>query len=258
MVVKKLIVYDASCPMCRIYTKGMVAADTTGNLSRIGNNELTQKDLLARLDRQRARHEIPLIDLDGGETLYGVDTWIHAIGHRNKQIKNLLSLNWLKAVLQKVYAFISYNRRIIITSAPGRWNLLDLQPDFRSDYRLAFILVVFSLIGVLFSSTNFSIWLPAAMALVVAQLIITCLYVFSAHADTLLQTMLDYAGHLGMSLLVGGIISAIGVTVGWSGLVLSGYALIIGQHFIRTYRLGLSPWLSVCFTVLAFLLLRLS
>ena len=254
---KKLIVYDASCPMCRLYTKGMVAADSSGNLSRIGNNVLTQKDLLARLDHQRARHEIPLIDLDGGETLYGVDTWIYAIGQRNKQIKSLLSLNWLKAILQKIYAFISYNRRIIITSAPGRWNLLDLQPDFRSDYRLAFLLVVFSLVGLLFATVNFPVWLPAALALVVAQLAITCLYLLR-HSDNFLQTMLDYVGHLGMSLLIGGIISAIGVTIGWPGLVLSGYALIIGQHFIRTYRLGLNPWLSVCFTVLAFVLLHLS
>ena len=223
-------------------------------MCRIGNNELTQKDLLARLDSRRARHEIPLIDLNGGETLYGVDTWIYAIGQHNKQIKSLLSLNWFKIILQKLYAFISYNRRIIITSAPGRWNLLDLQPDFRSDYRLAFILVVFSLVGLLFATVNFPIWLPAALALVVMQLAVACLYLLR-YSDNFLQTMLDYAGHLGMSLLVGGIISAIGVTVGWSGLVLSGYALTIGQHFIRTYRLGLSAWLSVCFTVLFFLLL---
>ncbi len=241
--------------MCRLYTKGMVAADASGNLSRIGNNELTQKDLLTRLDSQRARHEIPLIDLDGGETLYGVDTWIYAISQRSKQIRSLLSMNWVKSILQKLYAFISYNRRIIITSAPGRWNLLDLQPDFQPSYRLAFILVVFGFVGVLFAIVHFPVWLPAALLLVVAQLVSVCLYLFSTHSDTLFQTMLDYAGHLGMSLLVGGIISAIGVTVGWSGLVLSGCALIIGQHFIRTYRLGLSPWLSVCFTVLFFLLL---
>lgn len=251
---KKLIVYDVSCPMCRLYTKGMVAADTSGNLSRIGNNELTQKDLLVRLDSQRARHEIPLIDLDGGETLYGVDTWIYAISQRNKQITSLLSLNWFKAILQKLYAFISYNRRIIITSAPGRWNLLDLQPDFKTNYRLAFIGVVFSLVGLIFSAVRFPIWQPAALLLVVAQLTVVCLYLLSTQSDTFLQTMLDYAGHLGMSLLIGGIIVAIGVAAGWTGLVLSGYALLIGQHFIRTYRLGLSPWLSVCFTVLVFLL----
>ena len=242
--------------MCRVYTKGMVAADSSGNLSRIGNNELTQKDLLARVDHQRARHEIPLIDLDGGETLYGVDTWIYAIGQRNKQIKSLLSLNWFKTFLQKLYALISYNRRIIITSAPGRWNLLDLQPDFQTNYRITFIAVVFSLVGLLFNVLRFPIWLPAALALVIAQFAVVCLYLFSIQSDTRFQTMLDYAGHLGMSLLVGGIISAIGVIVGWSGLVLIGYALMIGQHFIRTYRLGLSPWLSVCFTILVFLLIR--
>ncbi|GAB4037834.1 hypothetical protein [Spirosoma jeollabukense] len=252
---KKLIIYDESCPMCKLYTKGMVAADTTGNLTRIGSGQLTQ-DTINRIDPQRARHEIPLVDLDGGDTLYGVDTWIYAFGQRNKQIENLLSMHWLKVILQKLYAFISYNRRIIITSAPGRWQLFDLQPEFRIGYRIAFILVVFGLIGGLLATTIFPVWVPAVVALIVSQLIVTSLYLFSLHSDDFLQIILDYAGHLGMSVLIGCLLSAIGLTTGWTLLVPVGYALMIGQHFIRTYRLGLNPWLSVCFTVLFFVLLR--
>ena len=252
---KKLIIYDESCPMCKLYTKGMVVADTTGCLTRIGSGQLTQ-DTIDRIDHERARHEIPLVDLDGGETLYGVDTWIYAFGQRNKQIENLLSLRWFKVILQKLYAFISYNRRIIITSAPDRWQLFDLQPAFRISYRLAFILVVFGLIGGLFVTFSFPVWPPAALTLVVSQLIVSSLYLFSLHNDNFLPTILDYAGHLGMSLLVGSLVSAIGLTTGWAALVLIGYALMIGQHFIRTYRLGLNPWLSVCFTVLFLLLLN--
>ena len=251
---KKLIIYDESCPMCKLYTKGMVAADTSGCLTRLGNGQVTQ-ETIKRIDKQRARHEIPLVDLDGGETLYGVDTWIYAFSQQNKQLKKLLSLNWIKSCLQTLYAFISYNRRIIITSAPGHWNLLDLQPDFRLDYRLAFIITVFGLVGGLAAIVHFPIWLPATLLLIISQLLIASLYIAKRPDGDFRQTMLDYTGHLGMSLLTGGFVSTIGFTTGWPALIQIGGALVIGQHFIRCYRLGLSPWLSVCFASLFFLLI---
>ncbi|MFD2571723.1 hypothetical protein ACFSUS_13845 [Spirosoma soli] len=251
---RKLIIYDESCPMCRLYTKGMVAVNSSGDLIRISNAQLTQ-ETINRLDTQRARHEIPLVDLDGGETIYGVDTWTYAFSNWNKSVGKLLSLKPLRALFKKLYAFISYNRRIIITSAPGRWNLLDLQPDFHAGYRIAFILVVFGIISGLFATVSLPIWPPAVLALVVVQLTIACLYLLRQHTDSFLQRMLDYTGHLGMSLLLGGAISAIGIVAGYTALIPIAYALTLGQHFIRTYRLGLNPWLSVCFTALVLLLI---
>jgi predicted DCC family thiol-disulfide oxidoreductase YuxK len=250
---RKLIMYDESCPMCRLYTKGMVAADTSGCLTRISSGELPNESVINRIDPQRARHEIPLIDLDGGETLYGVDTWIYAFGRHNQSLEQLLSLRWLRTALQKMYAFISYNRRIIITSAPGRWQLLDLQPDFHTGYRFAFILIIFSLTSALWLTGNASIWI--LLELIVCQLVLVRLYLLSQPSANILETILDYTGHLGMSLFLGTFVSTIGLTTGWPTLGLIGYALMIGQHFIRTYRLGLSPWLSVGFTALIFLLL---
>ncbi|WP_332369222.1 hypothetical protein [Spirosoma telluris] len=125
---KKLIIYDESCPMCKLYTKGMVAADTSGCLTRISNGEIDNKSITDRIDLQRARHEIPLVDLSGGETLYGVDTWIYTLGQRNQPLEKLLSHQWFKAFLKKLYAFISYNRRIIITAAPGAGNCSTFSP----------------------------------------------------------------------------------------------------------------------------------
>ncbi|WP_157618356.1 hypothetical protein [Spirosoma spitsbergense] len=251
---RKLLIYDASCPMCRVYTKGLVATDPSGCLSRISNDKLTDRELINRLDQQRARHEIPMIDLDGGKTLYGIDTWLCAIGQHSQQLKKLLSFGWVRVALQRIYAFISYNRRIIVTSAPGRWQLLDLQPDFRLNYRLPFILLVLGISGVLFSTINQAF--EPVTALVASQLISTTLYARVFKPGHFLETVLDYSGHLGMSLLIGGLFIKVGQVANVSAFVLTGYALLIGQHFIRTYRLGLNPWISVWFTALVFLLLR--
>ena len=246
---KKLIIYDESCPMCRLYTKGLVAADSSGCLTRLSNNQLTDKLLLSQIDQQRARHAIPMIDLDGGETRYGVDTWTYALGQPNQHTEKLLSINWLRAILQKLYAFISYNRRIIITSAPGRWQLLDLQPDFRLSYRLAFVVLVLSLVsGLYYAVAGSFAW--AVVMLLGGQLSVVSLYLRLTKRLPFLETLLDYAGHLAMSLLLGGIIMAIGLLVYSSTSVLIGSALTISQHFIRTYRLNLNPWLSASFTLL--------
>jgi len=253
---KKLIVYDGSCPMCRLYTKGMVEADRSGGLSRISNDQLMQESIVNRLDTQRARHEIPLVDLEGGETLYGIDTWAYAFGHRNERVEKLLAIGWFRTMLNQLYAFISYNRRIIITSAPGRWQLLDLQPEFRAGYRLAFIGIVFGCLTIMGTTAIFPIWFPAVVGLILSQMLITTLYLLITQTGNSYETLLDYIGHLGMSLLIGGSIATVGAMTDWPFLVSIGYALAIGQHYIRSYRLGLSPWLSVCFTVLAFLLLK--
>lgn len=250
---KKLVVYDASCPMCRLYTKGMALADSGSHLTRIGSNQLTDRAVISRIDPHRAKHEIPLVDLDGGETLYGVDTWIYAIGQRSGQLTNLLSLHWFRAFLQKLYAFISYNRRIIVTSAPGRWQLLDLQPDFRLNYRLAFVLLVMGLAGslhhVLFSSFGWPVFV-----LMGGQFSLVSLYIWLTKRPDFLETMLDYCGHLGMSLSLGGIVMATGMAWHWPTAILIGGALAISQHFIRVYRLGLNPWLSASFTALYLLI----
>ena len=250
---KKLIIYDASCPMCRLYTRGMVSADGSGQLTRISNDELMDTTVLDRIDRQRARHEIPLIDLDGGETLYGVDTWIYAVSQRSNQIGKLLSRNWLRVLLQKLYAFISYNRRIIITSAPGRWQLLDLQPDFRLNYRLAFVLLVMGVVSGLHYAVVGSFEWPV-FALLSGQIGLVGLYIWLTKRSQFGETLLDYCGHLGMSLLLGGLVIAISAYFNWPLGLLIGSGLAITQHFIRVYRLGLNPWLSASFTVLYLLI----
>ena len=244
---KKLIIFDAGCPMCRAYTKGLVAINK--NLDRIPNNAVTDASILNRLDRQRARHEIPMVDLNGGETLYGVDTWLCLLGERSRALSGLLPVRWFRRLLDFLYAFISYNRRIIITVRPGRWSLLDLQPEFRLNYRLLFIALVFGLVSGLHYVCHGALpWL--APILLGLQIGLVILHLYSTKHPDFFETLLDYGGHLGMSLLLGGLILTIGLSVAWPVLMPVGYALTIGQHFIRSYNLGLNPWLSVSFTLI--------
>lgn len=243
---KKVVIYDESCPMCRLYTKGMVAADRSGQLGRLGNHHLTDRVIISRLDEQRARHEIPLVDLDGGETLYGIDTWAYAFGQRSQLITRALTRSWLRAALRSLYAFISYNRRIIVATAPGRWNLFDLTPDFRPGYRLSFAVLTLALTVVAHTLVTGSLDVPFFLFLA-GQLLVAGAYI-RLHTDSdRLEPFLDYCAHVGLCFLIGGLPKLIGIMTGTDWLLPVGNALIIGQHFIRTQTIPLSPWLSVGF-----------
>lgn len=243
---KKLIIYDESCPMCDVYTKGMVAFDGSGTISRVGNNHLTDNAIVSRLDPKRAKHELPMVDLDGGETLYGVDTWVYAFGRGNELTRWGLSLNWLRLMLQTLYAFISYNRRIIFPPAPGRWDLFDFAPEFRPGYRLAFAGLLFAVTAVAHTTIGGFVDWPF-FAFLTGQVIVAGTYIRTRRGPDWLEPFLDYCAHVGVCFIVGGLPKLIGVIGGAEWLLPIGNALIIGQHFIRVNSLQLSPWLSILF-----------
>jgi len=72
----KVILYDDHCPMCALYTRGFVKWGVLDQQNRVAFTEagrlLNPEAPATQLDALRARHEIPLIDLAGGPTLYGV------------------------------------------------------------------------------------------------------------------------------------------------------------------------------------------
>jgi predicted DCC family thiol-disulfide oxidoreductase YuxK len=74
----KAILYDHNCPMCALYTKGFVKWQLLDKENRISFAQLDNQIFIERVDWYRARHEIPLVDLQGGQTLYGLEsctTW---------------------------------------------------------------------------------------------------------------------------------------------------------------------------------------
>ncbi len=135
---RKIIVYDNNCPMCQAYTKGFVKWGVLSAQNRVAFCELNPQQAGRYLDVQRSRHEIPLIDLAGGETLYGVDAMTYLIGRKIPFIGILMRNTMVHGFFKSLYSFISYNRRVITATAPAKGGL-DCTPDFHLRHRLAFI-----------------------------------------------------------------------------------------------------------------------
>ncbi|MES2132421.1 MAG: hypothetical protein V4506_08720 [Bacteroidota bacterium] len=131
------LLYDTNCPLCSAYTKGFIK---TGMLDE--NGRLSYEEGLntygTYVDADRSRHEIALVDTTNGNVKYGIDSLVYIIVTKFPFLKPLLHNRVLQFLLKKLYAFISYNRKVIAPSP----NYLSQScvPDFNLSYRILYIL----------------------------------------------------------------------------------------------------------------------
>ncbi|MGZ3757345.1 MAG: DUF393 domain-containing protein [Mucilaginibacter sp.] len=133
-----LILFDADCPMCNAYTKAFVA---TGLLPQDGRAayQLLNAETCPMVDRQRAVNEIALVNRNTGEVTYGINSLFKIFGTAIPVLRPVLAFAPLVWVMSKFYAFISYNRRVIIPAAEQAGNF-QYQPAFKLNYRLLYLL----------------------------------------------------------------------------------------------------------------------
>ncbi len=152
----KVIVYDDSCPMCQAYTAGFVKAGWLKERRGFAN---VSPELLAKIDFDRARHEIPLLDTKTGEVTYGLNALFLIIGERMPIFKPLFRSRWFRPLLYPLYQIITYNRRIIAGSGAPKSGC-DCAPDVNLFYRWLYISIAV-LGGVLLS---FPFWVSGGFA----------------------------------------------------------------------------------------------
>lgn len=133
---EKAIIFDKNCPMCALYTQGFVSAGMLKPENRVPFTCLPEA-YQGQIDIDRSRHEIALVDVQGGKTLYGLDSLLYLIGTRLPTLARIGRWKPLYIFFSWLYAFVSYNRRVII-QAPKTTGL-DCAPDFHAGYRGAFI-----------------------------------------------------------------------------------------------------------------------
>ncbi len=134
----KIIVYDDNCPLCAAYTSAFVK---TGFIDKEGRKDFSSisPELSAKIDLHKSVNEIPLIDTSSNQVWYGIDALLEIMGQKFPVIKTIGNIPPLKFLLQKLYKFISYNRRVIV--AASKKEGFDCTPDFNIRYRLLFLFV---------------------------------------------------------------------------------------------------------------------
>jgi predicted DCC family thiol-disulfide oxidoreductase YuxK len=132
-----LILFDAECPMCIAYTKAMVATGVLEDNGRAAYQHIAA-DACPIVDRQRAVNEIALINQTTGEVTYGIDSLFKIFGTILPILKPFFAFTPFVWLMRWAYAFLSYNRRVIIPA--GAADNYALQPSFKLHYRIAYLL----------------------------------------------------------------------------------------------------------------------
>lgn len=131
-----VILFDEECPMCYLYTKAFIK---TGMLPKNGREsyQRTPPHICPMIDQQRAANEIALVNTENGEVTYGIDSLFKIIGNAVPIFSPLFAFKPFRYLMAKLYAFISYNRKVII---PAATKANTVQPTFKVTYRLAYLL----------------------------------------------------------------------------------------------------------------------
>jgi hypothetical protein len=132
-----LILFDAECPMCKAYTRAFVTSGAACPL----------------IDKQRAANEIALVNLESGEVTYGIKSLFKVIGNSFPVFGPLFAFNPFVWLMSKFYAFIAYNRRVIIPAAKDDEAYV-YQPTFKLHYRIAYLLFTWFCTGYILTSYN--------------------------------------------------------------------------------------------------------
>lgn len=246
-----VIVYDAECPMCKLYTGAFVK---TGMLEVNGREAYTGMDpaIASIIDLQRAKNEIALIDRKNHTVTYGIDSLFKIVGNSWPLLQPLLRFTVFHWVMKKIYFFISYNRKVIV---PGQEfeSVNACTPDLNLYYRWVYILFTWlftsfilsgyaSLLQPLVPSGSFS----REFLLCGGQIVFQSLTVYLDRKDRIIHYLgnmmtVSFAG--GLLLLPSFLLSAFGVVtspyffLGWFALVVG---LMFLEHIRRVKLLGLS------------------
>jgi len=133
----KIIIYDDSCPMCKIYTGAFVNWGIIKKNNRMPFSKALDA-CVASIDLQKARHHIPLVDANTGEVLYGIQSLCYILAMRFPALKGLLLNKYFQLFWKPLYNLISYNRRVIAGSSAPQTGF-DCAPDFKLSQRLNYI-----------------------------------------------------------------------------------------------------------------------
>jgi len=237
----KILVYDDNCPLCTWYSGlfvkyGFLNADGRKPFSTLND------DLLSKIDFDKSRNEIPLVDISTNNVLYGIDALLEILDQKIPFIKATGNFAPLKWTLKKLYKLISFNRKVIVAKkcGPGR---IDCSPD--NNYLFRFIFLTVSLVfntlmllpihHLLFSKLSYyhlSIWeLQAAHF---AFVIVNCALAFTFSK----ARAYEYLGQVNMlALSVILLLSALMILefLLFSELILSAGLIIISAFIFKEY-----------------------
>ena len=194
----KAIIYDDTCPMCRWYTSEFVNAGILPENNRISFAELEGLGLVDQIDFEIGRDEIPLVDLEGGKTIYGVDSMVHLLARKLPWLPAVVAFPPINWAVRHLYKLVSYNRRIMAPSAKQAIKY-DCTPHFNWTYRLLYLTLTFA-VGISLIMNYALLFLAPTIQFGLLFLLLFLLHQTCVFTKT--TTKMEYLGQLGTVLIL--------------------------------------------------------
>ena len=240
-----LILFDAECPMCKVYTHAFTSTGMLDTDGRAPYQDLKNFSC-PTVDRNRAVNEIALVNTQTGEVSYGIDSLFKVIAHSFPILKPLFAFSPFKAAMRKLYAFISYNRKVIIPAPKTN----DLQPTFSLKYRLAYLIM--ATLTAAFILTRYARLLPYPGNAYREYLVCTGQLLFQGFIVTMIAPAKrwDYLGNMMTISLAGSLLLLPALTLHPSAAIASTWFALTAlcmllEHIRRTKLLALGRTLTI-------------
>ena len=250
MLENNKLLIDQDCPMCAAYGAGFTKFGLI-DPQTVSPYQYADSSLARRVDMDRARSEIALYDQTTDRTVYGIDAMIAIVSHQRPRLRQLLHGKPLYYLLRQLYAFISYNRKVIYPAAP-RFGRRDCTPPLHRTYRWLYILLTALFTGFILNRYVYLINEGWSLAYNPVREYLICFGQIAwqgAIVGWLAQKQtLTYLGNMSTVSLVGAILLSpmllLSTLVSLSPMVLLAYFLLVvglmlREHLRRCQALGL-------------------
>lgn len=131
-----VLLFDSQCPLCTAYSNQFVKNGMLEEEGREAYQEMSA-DTCIYIDKNKARNEIALVNKANGKVYYGIDSIFKIMGNSYPLLNHIFRFPLFYHIMKKVYAFISYNRKVII---PPKKSDDTCVPDRNMKYRNAYLL----------------------------------------------------------------------------------------------------------------------
>jgi len=144
-----VIIYDAVCPICNLYTKAFVDFQFLDKQGR-GSYQKMPESLSCFVDQQRAVNEIALVNTRTGAATYGVQSLLKILGNRYPFLKAIFQFKVFNWLVSKLCGFVSYNRRVIMP--PVQAQPKQFEPSLHKRYRIAYLFVTWLITAIILNN----------------------------------------------------------------------------------------------------------
>lgn len=246
------LIYDEKCPLCKMYTGLFVYSEFLDKNGRIPYHQINTL-ALDNLDTNKARNEIALVNKETGTITYGVESLITILGNQWPVLKKAYKIRFIKVPLNKLYFFISFNRKVI---SPSKTSKDDCIPDFSLKYRIAYLIFAWLIVSFLLYhfSLTISPLVPASspfseIMIAGGQILFQSIFLFLLKTEK----KMDYLGNMMTVSFFGGLLLLPAIIAHWfielPQIYLSYFALVVlwmvWEHSRRVSILSLSGTLTL-------------